>query len=326
MPGKLTIRPLAAKLTRDTELFGQMDPYCKIVLGKQKIEGSVCYNGGKHPHWEDTLVLRRINEPECCIELKEKDWLLPDGTIGSCKLNLREVESQQRILKWFPITYKTKPAGQILIEASYEPDHSIPLSNQAQNAIINNQVHQPISTIQVPRDDSKIRGDHYQEKTQTVASGYGGQIHGWSPFNNQNQQSQIQVQGLVPVEAQINQQYSLQEEQRIPENYWAPSINAENNQPYKYPLFSPQEYKKVEENLYENPIPRNQEKIYQIENKEYTHNLNIPKPSDSTTIQNNNYQDHLYTNEVLPQHSTREEKSNYDPLQVIRGVWYKGNQ
>lgn len=35
MSGTLLIKPLSAKLTRDTETFGKMDPYCLIRLGGQ---------------------------------------------------------------------------------------------------------------------------------------------------------------------------------------------------------------------------------------------------------------------------------------------------
>jgi len=31
--GKLIVKPLSAKLTRDTETFGRMDPYCIFLLG-----------------------------------------------------------------------------------------------------------------------------------------------------------------------------------------------------------------------------------------------------------------------------------------------------
>ena len=30
---KLTVRPIEAKLNKDTDLIGKMDPYCRITLG-----------------------------------------------------------------------------------------------------------------------------------------------------------------------------------------------------------------------------------------------------------------------------------------------------
>lgn len=33
--GQIIIKPLEAKLTRDTEFLGSMDPFCKIRLGGQ---------------------------------------------------------------------------------------------------------------------------------------------------------------------------------------------------------------------------------------------------------------------------------------------------
>lgn len=34
--GTLIVKPLKAKLTRDTEFLGKMDPYCKVLLGNQQ--------------------------------------------------------------------------------------------------------------------------------------------------------------------------------------------------------------------------------------------------------------------------------------------------
>lgn len=34
--GSLIVKPLTAKLTRDTETGGKMDPYCVVTLDKDK--------------------------------------------------------------------------------------------------------------------------------------------------------------------------------------------------------------------------------------------------------------------------------------------------
>jgi hypothetical protein len=61
----LTIFPKKAKLTRDTELFGKMDPYCKIILGNQSLQTKEHKNGGsgfniylvgKFPLWKEPLT------------------------------------------------------------------------------------------------------------------------------------------------------------------------------------------------------------------------------------------------------------------------------
>jgi hypothetical protein len=69
--GTLIVKPLNAKLTRDTDFLSKMDPYCNIRLGTTKYRTRTHESGGlllnkiligKHPHWNDTLTFRRINE------------------------------------------------------------------------------------------------------------------------------------------------------------------------------------------------------------------------------------------------------------------------
>jgi len=308
MPGTLTIRPLAAKLTRDTEIFGQMDPYCKITFGKQKVQGSVCKNGGKHPHWEDTLTLRRNNEPNLEIEIKEKDWLLPDGTIGTCLVNLREVEAQKRVLKWYPVSYQDKPAGQILIEATFDADHAIPRNLPAQLPGTHPADIPHVLPGQEPEYSAdRIRGERSGQHEPSQQSGYGGMIHGWNPFNPQNNQ---------PSNPQSYQPQNTFENQG---QYYAPPSN-DADHPQRYPMFSSQENQRYYENQYQN---------YQgSQGQVIDYRDNAPQQNYNP---GNNPQN-LYTNEPLseqPQHHYTNQVEIHDfndPLhQVIRGTYYKGH-
>jgi Ca2+-dependent lipid-binding protein len=49
--GKLTVKVIEAKLTRDTEMFSDMDPYFKILCGGTEYQTTVCMGGGKKPVW-----------------------------------------------------------------------------------------------------------------------------------------------------------------------------------------------------------------------------------------------------------------------------------
>lgn len=42
-----------AKLTRDTEFFGKMDPFCKIEVNGKAYKTKVHNGGGKTPKWGD---------------------------------------------------------------------------------------------------------------------------------------------------------------------------------------------------------------------------------------------------------------------------------
>ena len=56
--GKLVIMPKTARLYRDTEMFGKMDPYVKFEIGKEKKKTKVHKSGGKSPIWNDVITMR----------------------------------------------------------------------------------------------------------------------------------------------------------------------------------------------------------------------------------------------------------------------------
>lgn len=51
--GKLKLQVLEAQLTRDTEFFGKMDPYCRITYREQVMKTAVRNDAGKHPVWNE---------------------------------------------------------------------------------------------------------------------------------------------------------------------------------------------------------------------------------------------------------------------------------
>jgi Ca2+-dependent lipid-binding protein len=49
--GKLVLHVEEAKVTRDTETFGTMDPYCSIVYNGKTTKTPVKTDAGKFPKW-----------------------------------------------------------------------------------------------------------------------------------------------------------------------------------------------------------------------------------------------------------------------------------
>ena len=47
MAGNLVLKPLSAKLIRDTETFGKMDPYCVVEYDGLKQKTTVAKDAGK---------------------------------------------------------------------------------------------------------------------------------------------------------------------------------------------------------------------------------------------------------------------------------------
>jgi len=121
MSGTLVFKPLEAKLTHDTEFLGRMDPYVIVVVGDKKAHGKVCKDGSKHPKWNDTISIQRDSEPVCYIEVKDKDHLSKDDLIGAGEINLSHLTPNTVTAKWYPLFFKQKPAGEILIEILFTP-------------------------------------------------------------------------------------------------------------------------------------------------------------------------------------------------------------
>jgi len=122
MPGTFTFKPIEANLTHNTDLIGRMNPYCTFIVGDTRIKGQICKKGGKHPHWNDTITVPvNSNDAQVVVELMDKDKITHDDSIGSCVLDLHEVQACGQMSKWYPLTYKNKPAGEILMEAVFQP-------------------------------------------------------------------------------------------------------------------------------------------------------------------------------------------------------------
>jgi Ca2+-dependent lipid-binding protein len=120
------IKPLNAKLQRDTESFGKMDPYCVITMGSNKLQTKVAEDGGKAPVWNDVLSFKRINEDKIIIEVWEKDGV-SDDIIGTGSLVISQIINKKvKINETVKIEFKNKPAGTVSLEidaTKYNPDY-----------------------------------------------------------------------------------------------------------------------------------------------------------------------------------------------------------
>jgi len=124
MPGTFVFRPIEANLTHNTDLLTKMNPYCTFILGNERIKGQICKKGGKHPHWNDAISIPATNQGLLVMELLDHDKITKDDSIGACTIDLSEVQSRGQVSKWYPLTYKNKPAGEILMEATFQGDAS----------------------------------------------------------------------------------------------------------------------------------------------------------------------------------------------------------
>ena len=120
MPGTFVFKPIEANLKDENQLFTKLDPYCKFILGDNKVKSQISKQGGAHPHWNDALVLTRDKEDCCEIQIKNKGGMLGKD-VGAIKVSLAEVEKEGKVSKWYDIMSKDKVTGQLLLEVDYNP-------------------------------------------------------------------------------------------------------------------------------------------------------------------------------------------------------------
>jgi len=125
MPGTIIFKPIEAKLTHDTDFITKMSPYCSFIVGEKRVKGQVCSKGGMHPHWNDAVTIPVTNHSKVVVELMDQGTLLPDSTIGSCVIDLQELQTtMEPTSKWYSLYYKQKPAGVILMESRFRDELS----------------------------------------------------------------------------------------------------------------------------------------------------------------------------------------------------------
>jgi len=128
-----------------------MDPYCSYRSGPNRIKGPICRNGGKFPKWEDaTVIVPAGNEPSMLVDLMDKEKILFDNTIGSFVIDLYEIQQVGQLSKWYPVYYKQKPAGEILMEAAFQPI----IAPQPETVVVKQTVvEQPVIVKEVIREE-----------------------------------------------------------------------------------------------------------------------------------------------------------------------------
>ena len=123
-PGTLIIRPICAKLTRDTETFGKMDPYCTITLGTQKQKTRVADGAGKFPNWQEALVFHKTMEDMIIVAVWDYDSASNDDLIGEGSLSIQRATSTPNWEDWVEILHHGIKAGDVRLNVAFTADAS----------------------------------------------------------------------------------------------------------------------------------------------------------------------------------------------------------
>ena len=123
MPGTLIFKPIEAKLVRDTEVVGKMNPYCLIRLGSENYSSQVCKNGGANPHWTDEITVPvSENQGPCTVSVRDNNILVEED-VGSFEFDPNQVQKQGKTRDWFPLYHKNQHVGNLLLETWFIPEH-----------------------------------------------------------------------------------------------------------------------------------------------------------------------------------------------------------
>lgn len=110
--GHLTIQLKEAELTRDTELFGEMDPFTVFRYRDQKQKSKVLDEAGKKPKWENQEFEFEIVDEIDQIEMTVFDEdVTCNDLVGSTFLQVGNLIINNGVDQWFEIYYKQKSAG-----------------------------------------------------------------------------------------------------------------------------------------------------------------------------------------------------------------------
>lgn len=130
LTGKLIIKPVRARLTRDTEWFGyvfanrsKMDPYVRIECGMQRYKTKTHSNAGKNPSWYDIFEMQRTNEDTIYFHVYDED-VGKDDHVGTATFSVGQLLAlpSYHFTGNIPLYYKSKSSGEIYVDITFHPN------------------------------------------------------------------------------------------------------------------------------------------------------------------------------------------------------------
>ena len=80
-----------ARNLKDTETFGNMDPYVKVILGTREVRTKEKTDAGTNPKFNEELTLEYQNEDEVDLQVWDGEAVGSDEYVGEARVNLQAV-------------------------------------------------------------------------------------------------------------------------------------------------------------------------------------------------------------------------------------------
>ena len=117
----LKIKVIEATIVHNTEVIGDMKPYCMISVSKRNKQFKTDILSGKNPHFNQIFIIEDIEETMVLkVELWDKETMKEDDFIGGVDIGVKSLMKQEPTTKDITLRYKDgktdKAAGTIKLE------------------------------------------------------------------------------------------------------------------------------------------------------------------------------------------------------------------
>ena len=110
---------IEAKLFRDTELFGEMDPFVTIEYQGMEFRTKTAENAGKNPRWNEHFEIEIYSLQDDIKVTCLDDDFLHDDCVGTRVFKVRAICQRKLLKKVIPIKYKDKNSGDVMLETKF---------------------------------------------------------------------------------------------------------------------------------------------------------------------------------------------------------------
>lgn len=119
--GNIYVRPQNARLFRETEIMGVMEPYIRVTVGYQS---QYTRRGvGKTPVWSYENLPFQYNSADrwIVVEVFDHDAVGKDELVGGGCFSLASLVELGRVVQPIPIYYRDKPVGDVMVDLEFIP-------------------------------------------------------------------------------------------------------------------------------------------------------------------------------------------------------------
>ena len=121
--GTIRIKIWSAQLTRDTEIFGKMDPYCVIEYKDKKYQTNVKNEAGTKPVWNQSFNFFAELNRQIVFDVLEEDTFSSDQ-VGMCETTIEAIipkNGADSVEHDLELNYGNEEAGTLKISVEFTP-------------------------------------------------------------------------------------------------------------------------------------------------------------------------------------------------------------